>query len=89
MDRPRLIVDFNEMLEPDLVLLSRGDVELDSAGTPVRLEAGVRVYVYCPDSDEHGNPDALLADGRVEANGAGGWSSAAKWCARCTADAST
>lgn len=32
MDRPRLYVDFNEMVEPDLVLLAQEDGKVDSSG---------------------------------------------------------
>ena len=44
MDRPRLYVDFNEMVEPDLVLLSQGDEKGDSSGTLVQLREGLRVH---------------------------------------------
>ena len=37
MKEPRIYVDFNELLEEDLVLLSKNDTELDSAGNLVQL----------------------------------------------------
>jgi hypothetical protein len=82
MRRPRIYVDFNELLEEDLVLLSQTDVKPDSSGAPIQLQVGMRVHVYSDDVDEHGNPDNLVADGVVELNTAGGWASAAKWCCR-------
>jgi len=50
MDRPRIYVDFNELLEPDLVLLSKTDVRADSSGAEVALVEGLRVYVYEDDT---------------------------------------
>jgi hypothetical protein len=46
MDRPRLYVDFNEMADTDLVLLSKGDTKVDSSGQTVHLEEGMLVHVY-------------------------------------------
>jgi len=34
LDRPRMYVDFNEMVENDLVLLSVGDYKNDSVNRP-------------------------------------------------------
>lgn len=34
MDKPRVRVDFNELLEQDLVLLSKNDETEDSDGNP-------------------------------------------------------
>ncbi len=82
MDRPRLYVDFNEMVERDLVLLSQTDERMDSAGNPIRLVEGLAVHVYMDDPDEHGNPGALIADGVVEPSPGVGWTAAAKWCCR-------
>lgn len=82
LDRPRIYVDFNEMVEPDLVLLSQTDIKTDSQGAPVQLAEGLPVHVYMDDPDEHGNPGALIADGVVESNPGQGWAAAAKWCCR-------
>ncbi len=82
MDVPRLYVDFNEMVEGDLVLLSQADEERDSAGNVIRLREGMTVHVFMDDPDVDGSPGALIADGVVERNRTGGWTSAAKWCCR-------
>lgn len=83
MDRPRLYVDFNELLEPDLVLLSRSDEKRDSSGALVTLHAGMQVAVYMDDLDEDGRPDPLLAEGIVERNrGDQEWCRHVKWCCR-------
>lgn len=82
MDRPRIYVDFNEVVEPDLVLLSQTDEEVDSAGSSIRLHEGLCVYVYTDDPYEQGRPGALIADGVVERSPGVGWTAAAKWCCR-------
>ena len=43
MKEPRIYVDFNEMIEDDLVLLSKTDIKLDSAGKRIELLAGAKV----------------------------------------------
>ena len=81
MDRPRIYVDFHEMVEADLVLLSKTDTKKDSSGAMVQLHEGLRVYVYMDDADEHGNPDNLIADGVVERNTSPYWTYV-PWCCR-------
>ena len=79
---PRLYVDFNEMLEPGLVLLSKEDTKIDTHGNVVFLREGLHVKIYDDDSDINGNVDNLIAEGVVERNVATGWAIAAKWCCR-------
>jgi hypothetical protein len=81
-DQPRLLVDFNEMVDTDVVLLSREDEKIDSSGRLVALEEGMRVYLYMPDRDETGAPTTVLATGIVELNRATDWSAAVRWCCR-------
>lgn len=84
MDRPRLYIDFNEMLEPDLCLLARSDFKTDSSGANIALHAGLLVHVYTDDTDEDGSVDNLIAEGTVEPLPADApeWSRGAKWCLR-------
>jgi hypothetical protein len=82
MDRARIYADFNEMIERDLVLLSKTDDKQDSSGALVTLREGMRVYVYSDDMDENGRTDNLIAEGVVERNTRSDWSSAARWCCR-------
>ena len=39
LDRARILVDFNEMVEEDVVLLSREDTRRDSSGDVVELQS--------------------------------------------------
>jgi hypothetical protein len=82
LDRPRLYVDFNEMLAPDLFLLSDQSVKLDSSGRSIALHPGLVVSVYMDDVDVDGTPYALIADGLAERHVGHGWSRAATWCVR-------
>lgn len=84
LDRPRILVDFNEMVRPDVVLLSREDSKRDSSDQLVQMQSGLRVYLYARDADETGSPRLLLATGIVEANDAKDWSSSVRW--RCRID---
>ena len=84
MKQPRIYVDFNEMLDVDLVLLSKGDTKLDSLGNEVKLEDGMSVNIYMDDEDEFGREDNLIAEGIVELNieKEGTWGAIAKWNCR-------
>lgn len=83
MRKARLYVDFNEMIENDLVLLAKEDTKLDSAGNEVHLYEGLEVSIYEDDYDQNGERDDLVAEGIVVRNPKKkGWGSVAKWCCR-------
>lgn len=83
MTKPIFSVDFNEMVERGLVLLSTSDVAVDKDGHEVRLSSGMEVDISSEDLDERGNVDDLVASGRVEINpDRDGWSAHVKWCCR-------
>ena len=71
MDNSRLYVDFNELIENDLVLLSQQDIKLDYGGKEVLLFQGKQVDIYMDDRDENGFIDNLVASGTVELNNTG------------------
>lgn len=78
-------VDFNELVQEDLVLLSKTDSVTDSDGNAFLLKEGVNVFVYEFNRYEDGTEEYLLADGIVELNDPninGLWSKAVKWCCR-------
>jgi hypothetical protein len=85
MNRARIQVDFNELVQEDLVLLSKTDEATDSDGNNLILSEGVDVFVYEFNHYEDGTKEYLLADGVAELNDSeanGKWSSVAKWCCR-------
>jgi hypothetical protein len=79
--RARLTVDFNELIEPDLVMLSQEDFKTDTSGTTVRFTENLPVFIYTDDPDENGNPGWLIADGVAEKNRTG-YFMHVKWCCR-------
>lgn len=82
-DRPILMVDFNELIEANLVLLSQHDRKLDTSGRPVELREGLAIAIFCDDDlDDDGNVDPMFAKGVVELNSLGGWAAHVKWCCR-------
>lgn len=88
MKRPIFHIDFNHMIEPDLVILSSKDGTLDASGATVLLTEGLQVTVCMDDLDENGKIDNLIANGTVEKSlaSASDWSSWAKWCCRIDDD---
>lgn len=85
-NRPLFRVDFNEMVDRDVVLLSRDDVKIAIDGTPHALFEGMEVKVCCPDDDQDGNPDPLIASGVVERNKIPGWGADVRWSCRIDND---
>jgi hypothetical protein len=84
---PRFAVDFNEMVEPGLVLLSQTGVPLDVKGFPVCLSKGMQIEIIEDDTDLDGTSGFLIAIGTAEPNSDGPeWARAATWCCRIDSD---
>lgn len=81
MNKPRLYVDFNELIDFDLVLLSKFDVKFNSEGSEEVLFEGKQIEVYMDDFDENGVQDNLIASGIVKKNNTGHFP-IAKWLCR-------
>lgn len=86
MQKPYFYVDFNEMIDPNTVLLSAGDSKVDARGVTVQLHEGMLVSVYMDDLDANGNVDNLVANGVVTKNTEVGWAAHVKWCCRIDSD---
>ncbi|MCG8580068.1 MAG: hypothetical protein MI866_09135 [Bacteroidales bacterium] len=82
MKEARLHVDFNEMIEEDLVLLSKTDFKQDSNGNMVELKEGIHVKLYDHDLSSCNEVDNLITGGVVELNTHAGSAGEAKWCCR-------
>ncbi|MDR2224085.1 MAG: hypothetical protein LBE34_15320 [Flavobacteriaceae bacterium] len=80
MKEPRLYVDFNELIDEDLILLSQSDYKTDSADNSIHLYNGKAVSIYEDDTDYTGNSDNLLAEGIVVPNPLP--NHIVKWCCR-------
>ncbi|MEW5248283.1 hypothetical protein [Microbulbifer discodermiae] len=85
MDKPRVLVEFNEIVQDEVVLLSRSDEVTDSAGNSFLLKEGLEVSVYEFNHYDGGIKEFLFADGVAELNELSiisEWSKAVKWCCR-------
>jgi hypothetical protein len=83
MKEARIYVDFNEMLEDNLVLLSKTDIKKDSQGNEIMLYEGLKVKIYEDNLNDSDEEDNLIAEGVVELNiSTESWAKAAKWNCR-------
>jgi hypothetical protein len=82
MKEARLYVDFNEMLEANLVMLSKSDIMKNSKGKQIELKEGLRVKIYSDDMSSCSEIDNLVAEGIVERNISGIWANDVKWNCR-------
>ena len=60
----RVWADFNGLFG-DVLCLSHGETARDEHGDQVVLHEGMKVLAFDLDSDDEGNPDNLIATGRV------------------------
>ncbi len=80
MDKARVYVDFNELVEENIVLLSRDDWQTDTNGKQVRLEEGMPISLYSDSAEDL----YFLAEGTVikyDLQDFGSWKHV-KWCCR-------
>lgn len=82
VERPLFYVDFNELMEFDVVLLSQTDTKKDVQGKDVQLSEGLPIAIYSDDFGQDGKPDNLVAEGVVIANKYTGSFPHVKWCCR-------
>lgn len=68
---PRFSVDFNELLERDLIMLSQTDFRKDINGSSVLLVEGLPIEVQEDNLYDDGTHEVLFARGVVEANSTG------------------
>lgn len=64
----RLYVDFNEMIEEDLVSLSNEDFMKNTEGKFIHLREGLSVKLFSDDLNSCSNKDNLIAEGKAELN---------------------
>ena len=80
--RPLFYVDFNELMEDDVVLLSQTDIKKDVDGNGIELVEGLPIAIYSDDIGANGQPDNLVAEGVVILNKHIGSYPGVKWCCR-------
>ncbi len=78
----RIQVDFNELIEENLVMLSNTDYKSDYNGNDIMMTEGMRVKIY--EYNDYGDEEELLlAEGIVELTTyKEGWASNCKWNCR-------
>lgn len=81
LDKARILVDFNELIDKNLLLLSMQDSKVDSSGEIIDFKEGKKVFVYEDDYDENNVKDYLVADGICELNCTKNFSYV-KWCVK-------
>ena len=60
-----ICVDFNEMVDFNIVMLSQTDVKMDCQGNEITLYEGMPVCIFEEDVYEDGTIDYLVAEGIV------------------------
>jgi hypothetical protein len=68
LDRPRIHVDFNEMIDKDLIFLSQTDERVDSDGKIITLVDGLTVHIYEYNKYKDGQEEMFTATGVVESH---------------------
>ncbi|WMY72571.1 hypothetical protein RHD99_13890 [Buttiauxella selenatireducens] len=76
------LVNFNELLELNLILFSRNNLRKNVVVNFVEFTVGINVSITEIDFDEFGNRDDLIASGTLEINETAGWDHNIKWCCR-------
>lgn len=65
MDKIRISVDFNEMVDCDTIMLSQTDTIMDFQGNVITLYEGMPVSIYEENVYEDGEAEVLSAEGVV------------------------
>lgn len=84
VDKARIYVDFNEMVDYNTVLLSKDDTKMDSEGNVITFYEGMPVSIYMDDVDGNGEVDNLVAEGiavKQDLSNYPSWQHV-KWCCR-------
>jgi hypothetical protein len=82
-ERPLFKVDFNELMDFDVILLSRDDIRKDVRGNDVQLVEGLPIAIFSDDDlGADGQPDNLVAEGVAIPNKFTTHFPHVKWCCR-------
>ncbi|MCD8043234.1 MAG: hypothetical protein LUH10_09225 [Tannerellaceae bacterium] len=79
--KPVFEVDFNEIIDDRLILLSKTDKRKDINGNVITLIAGMHIQLIDVDYDDNGNRDDLIAEGVVIPNTTALYQTV-KWCCK-------
>ena len=62
--KPKIEVNFNEIIDDFKILLSQSDMIIDSEGNEILLKEGLEIDIFDPDYDEQNNRDDIVASKR-------------------------
>jgi len=82
--KARIYVDFNELVDYDIVLLSKDNTKIDSQGNMITFYEGMPVSIYSNDIAENGQMENLVAEGiaiKQDLSSNPHWKHV-KWCCR-------
>lgn len=65
MSKVNIPVDFNEMIDDNIILLSKTDTKFNSRGKPITLYEGMPISIYEESVYEDGEFEYLIAEGTV------------------------
>lgn len=71
IDKPFLYVDYNELIEEDIIMLSKIDIKNDYFGVPVSLCEGLEVVGFQKDENIDGTRDDIIVEGVCTLNKTG------------------
>jgi hypothetical protein len=86
---PRIRVDFNELVDSNLVLLAKGDLVTCEDGSELVLQAGLPLIAFEYNEYADGTTEYLYVQGCAERNDSaqnGEWTRGAQWCCRFSGD---
>ena len=63
--KPKIEVNFNEIIDDFKILLSQSDMIIDSEGNEILLKECLEIDIFEPDYDEQNNRDDIVASGFV------------------------
>lgn len=81
----RIHVDFEQLIDENLVPLSDTDEVIDSKGNKILLQEGKEVLLYSDDLGSCSTKENLIAEGVVEAGEKSDWVTSVKWNCRINA----
>ena len=70
LEKPRIRVDFNDLVQRDLILVSQFHEVLDATGNKIELTEGLEVSVYEFNHYQGGRDETIFAEGVIELVGA-------------------
>lgn len=82
MTKPKIDVDFNELIDDNQILLSQTDFRRDIEGNDIFLNEGLEIDIFEIDYDENNKRDDIIASGFVTQCKDPHYKDVVKWCCK-------